>query len=722
MKKFATLFLFFIIFYSFRLLGQPVLEDVFLKYKYVAKSPKDIHFLNQSNGYLSFEANKIGGFDWNRYSMEGLKMGTLLSTADIENWSKEELNKIDGYSISPNDNFLLLATNTEQLFRRSFRCNYLVVNLLKKKVIPLSINGKQMWPEFSSDGSKISFIIDNNLFYKDLVTEKEVQVTFDGEKNSIINGLSDWVYEEEFKLSKMYSWSPDSKRIAFMKFDETLVPSFSFTLYDELYPTIESFKYPKVGENNAKISAFVYDLKTKKTKEITPIVGENYMPRMEWLGNKVFVTNLNRKQNNLKFFVIDPVSNNQLLVYEEKSSTYIDLPKMEILDDRRLLFTSEKDGFNHIYLLNLEENGVAKIEQVTNGNWEVLKIYGGNAKDNEVYFQSNEGNIFGQLLYSVNLKTLKRNLISDKNGCNDAVFNTTFSHFISNHEADDSPNQYFICSMDGSKMTPLELNEPILKTIGGQFSKKEFLEIRINGNNLSAFILKPTNFNPNKKYPLLFYVYGGPGKQEVLNEWGGFRDQWFQILSQKGYVVACVDNRGSGGRGAAFKKSTYLNLGKLETEDQIASAQFFGRLPFIDSSRIGVFGWSYGGFMALNCLFYGAEKFKMAISVAPVSNWKYYDCVFGERYMGGLKENEGGYDNFNPIDGAKKMKGKLLLVHGLADDNVHYQNTVELQKALIEAGKQFDFMSYPDKNHSISGGKTRMHLFSLMTNYIEKYL
>ena len=351
-----------------------------------------------------------------------------------------------------------------------------------------------------------------------------------------------------------------------------------------------------------------------------------------------------------------------------------------------------------------------------------MKIYGVNPKDNWVYFQSNEGNIYERFVYGINLKTLKSKLISDNEGCNDAVFNSNFTFFISNHETDKLPNQYNLCSVDGAKLIPLETNEPLVKLIGNEFSKREFMEINVNGVSLSAYILKPSNFNPNKKYPLLFYVYGGPGKQEVLNEWGGFREQWFQVLAQKGYIIACVDNRGSGGKGANFKKINYLNLGKYETEDQIGAAQYFGKLPFIDSTRIGIFGWSYGGFMALNCLFYGAEKFKMAISVAPVSNWKYYDSVYSERYMGTMKENEGGYDNFNPIDGAKRMKGKLLLIHGMADDNVHFQNTVELQKALIEAGKQFDFMSYPDKNHSISGGKTRMHLFSLMTNYIEEHL
>ena len=721
MKKITSCFLIFVLICQSNLFAQPLLEDVFLKYKYVAKSPKDIHFFNQSNNYLSLEGNNKGGFDWNKYTMDGKKIETWLSTNNLETWSKVGIEKIDNYIISPDDKLLLLATNKEQIFRKSYRSNFLIVNPIKKSVVPLSSNGKQMYPDFSSDGSKISFVRSNNIFYKDLLSGKEVQITFDGKTNEIINGASDWVYEEEFKVTQLYAWSPDGKKIAYLQFDESLVPDFSFTFFDELYPRIETFKYPKVGEKNSTIKAFVYDIKTKKTKEITPINGDVYMPKIEWMGNKVLITALNRKQNILKLFAIDPSLNHKVLIYEEKSSTYIDLPKMVVMDENRLLFTSEKEGFNHIYLLNTE-NGSIKTDQITSGTWEVLKIYGANAKDNWVYFQSNEGNIYERFVYGINLKTLKSKLISDNEGCNDAVFNSNFTFFISNHETDKLPNQYNLCSVDGAKLIPLETNEPLVKLIGNEFSKREFMEINVNGVSLSAYILKPSNFNPNKKYPLLFYVYGGPGKQEVLNEWGGFREQWFQVLAQKGYIIACVDNRGSGGKGANFKKINYLNLGKYETEDQIGAAQYFGKLPFIDSTRIGIFGWSYGGFMALNCLFYGAEKFKMAISVAPVSNWKYYDSVYSERYMGTMKENEGGYDNFNPIDGAKRMKGKLLLIHGMADDNVHFQNTVELQKALIEAGKQFDFMSYPDKNHSISGGKTRMHLFSLMTNYIEENL
>lgn len=721
MNKKSALLFYFIAILNTLSQSQTILEDIFLKYKYVAKVPKDIHFLHHSDQYLSFERNNLGDFEWNQYTAIGNKVKTWLNTNDIELWSKGLITKIDDYYITPDDKNIVILTGKEQLYRKSFEGNYYFVALQNKTLSSLSLTGKQMAIDFSPDGTKISYIQKNNIFYKDIITGKTIQITNDGKENCILNGISDLVYEEEFKVSQLYKWSPDGRFIAFIKFDETMVPNFSYTVFDELYPTTETIKYPKFGSKIPTVRTFIYDVLSKKTKEITPLIGEAYFTNIYWLGDMVVISTLNRSQNQLKLFGINAKTAKKTILFEERSNQYIVTPQIKILNTTDLVFTSENDGFNHLYLLS---NKLEKpmISQLTKGGWEITDLYGGNGKDEWIYYQSNEGKSIERKVYRLNVNTIEKQLISMESGCNQANFNTSFSLYVLNYEEDNTPNQYYLCYASGKVSQTLEKNGTLLATVDENFSKREFFELPINGTLLNGYLIKPINFIPTKKYPLLMYVYGGPGKQEVMNEWGGFREQWFRFLTEKGYIIACVDNRGTGGKGADFKKSTYLNLGKLETEDQINVASYFGKQTYIDSTRIGIFGWSYGGFMALDALFYGANKFKMAISIAPVTNWKFYDAIYSERHMGMLKENEGGYDNFNPIDGAKLLSGKLLLVHGMADENVHYQNTVELQKALIEAGKQFDFMSYPDKDHAIGGGKSRLHLFTLMTNYIIEHL
>jgi len=630
------------------------------------------------------------------------------------------------YTFSKDEKKVILATKEEAIYRRSAIGNYYVYNV-KDGSLDLISEEKIQEPTFSPDGKKAAFVKGNNLYVKDLNSNEIIQITSDGEKNKIINGVTDWVYEEEFGFVRAFDWNADSNKIAFIRFDETNVPEFSMDVYGtELYQTQQVFKYPKAGEANSEISLHIYNMKTKETDEVKvdKAYKDFYIPRIEWTNNPDVLSAqyMNRHQNELDLWMINAKTNVSNLVLAERDKAYVDVTdNLTFLKDHSFIWTSEKDGYNHIYHYDKKGN---LINQVTKGNWEVTNYYGYDEKDHTIFYQSVENGSINRDVYSIKLSGRNKKRLTKSEGTNNASFSADFSFFINTFSSATAPPEYTLNSSEsGNLIKSIKDNDKLAQTLSNyKTSKKEFSTINVNGNDLNMWMIKPANFDASKIYPLLMYQYSGPGSQQVANRWNGANDYWYQHLAQEGYIVACIDGRGTGFKGADFKKVTQNELGKYEVEDQIAAAKQLGALSYIDASRIGIWGWSYGGFMSSNCLFKGNEVFNMAIAVAPVSSWRFYDTIYTERYMTTPQENESGYDENSPLNHVDKLKGDFLLVHGSSDDNVHLQNTMRLAEALIQADKQFDWAVYPDKNHGIYGGTTRLHLYRKMTNFIHETL
>ena len=633
---------------------------------------------------------------------------------------------IDSYTFSPDEKSILIANNTNQIFRHSFTADYYLYDTTTKKVSKV-FDFQVQEPTFSPDGKKIAFARDNNLFVFDIASKQITAITSDGKKNSVINGITDWVYEEEFAFVRAFDWSKDSKKVAYIRFDESQVPEFSMSMFKkDLYPTVETFKYPKAGEKNSEVSLHIYDIASKGTQKVNlSQYADFYIARMKWTNeaNVLSAQVLNRHQDNLDLLFIDGNSGAAKVVLNEKDKAYIDVTdNLTFLKDNSFIWTSEKDGFNHIYLY--DKTGKLK-NQVTKGNWEVTNYYGFDEKNNTVFYQSVENGSINRDVYSINLNGKNKVRLSKSIGTNAATFSPNFQYFITTFSSATQPTTYTLNeAKKGAQVQVIENNEALATKLKGyDLPAKEFFVLKTaKGNELNAWILKPKDFDPNKKYPVFMYQYSGPGSQQVNNDWNGSDDYWFQMLAQQGYIVACVDGRGTGFKGAAFKKVTQKELGKYEVEDQIDAAKVIGNYPYVDKNRIGIWGWSYGGFMASNCILKGADVFKMAIAVAPVTNWRFYDSIYTERYMQTPQENATGYDENSPINHVNKLKGKYLLIHGSGDDNVHVQNSMQMIEALIQANKQFDSQIYPDKNHGIYGGKTRIQLYTKMTNFIKENL
>ena len=565
------------------------------------------------------------------------------------------------------------------------------------------------------------------MYVYELASKKTTQITTDGKRNAIINGITDWVYEEEFAFVRAFDWNAASDKIAFIRFDESQVPEFSMNIYgQDLYPVTDKFKYPKAGEKNSEVSLHIYDVKTTDTKKIDlGNYNDFYIARLDWTNesNTLSVQVLNRHQDNLDLLFIDGNTGAKKVVLNEKDKAYIDVTdNLTFLKDNSFIWTSEKDGFNHIY--QYDKTGKLK-NQITKGNWEVTNYYGFDEKTGIIYYQSVENGSVNRDVYSIKLNGSGKTRLTASTGTNAATFSPNFQYFINSYSsAKNAPKHTLNDSKTGKTIKTIISNEALeTKLASYNLPSKEFFELTTaKGNKLNAWMIKPKDFDANKKYPVFMYQYSGPGSQQVNNDWNGSDDYWFMMLAQQGYIVACVDGRGTGFKGADFKKCTQKELGKLEVEDQIDAAKVFGTYTYVDKARIGIFGWSYGGFMASNCIFQGADVFKTAIAVAPVTSWRYYDSVYTERYMQTPQENASGYDTNSPINHVSKLKGNFLLIHGTADDNVHVQNSMKMIEALIQANKQFDWAIYPDKNHGIYGGKTRLQLYTKMTNFIKEKL
>lgn len=645
------------------------------------------------------------------------KTATLIDTKDFK-----VLESIDSYTFDHAEKKILIATNSSQIFRRSFTANYFVFDIASKKLSKFTEKAIQE-PTFSPDGTKVAYAFENNLYVFDFLTNKETQITTDGKKNFVINGITDWVYEEEFAFVRAFDWNANSTKIGYIRFDETHVPEFSMDMYLKGdYPTQTVFKYPKAGEKNAEVSLHIYEVTSSKTQKIDlSTYSDFYIARLKWTNdaNVLSAQVLNRHQDNLDLLFIDGNSGAKKVVLNEKDKAYVDVTdNLTFLKDNSFIWTSEKDGFNHIY--HYDKSGKLK-NQITKGKWEVTAYYGFDEKNKTIYYQSVENGSINRDVYSIAIDGKAKKRLSVKTGTNNATFSPNFQYFINTYSSATSAPYYSLNDSKTSKeIKKIQSNEAVEEKLAKySVSPKEFSTITTEkGHVLNTWMIKPKDFDPTKKYPVFMFQYSGPGSQQVANTWNGINDYWFMMLAQKGYIVACVDGRGTGFKGAEFKKCTQKELGKYEVEDQIDAAKVFGKYTYVDKSRIGIFGWSYGGFMASNCIFQGADVFKSAIAVAPVTSWRYYDSIYTERYMQTPKENASGYDNNSPITHVNKLKGNFLLVHGTADDNVHVQNTMKMVEALVQANKQFDWAIYPDKNHGISGGKTRLQLYTKMTNFI----
>lgn len=636
---------------------------------------------------------------------------------------------IEGYAFSPAEDKLLLWTDAEPMYRHSFSANYHVFNLLDQTTTPLTnfALGLQRLARFSPAADKVAFVRSNNVFIADLATGEETEVTRDGAINAIINGATDWVYEEEFGEDNGIFWSADGKHLAYYRFDESGVREFGMPMYGDLYPDPYVFKYPKAGEENSKVSVHAYDLANDRHIEVvTPAAA--YIPRVKWTpaDGKLIVMTMNRHQNELKFELADMSTadaSGQVkteTVWSESNQTFIDITvNLTFLSDDSFLFTSERSGYNHLWQGQFH----GEDRQITDGNWDISRVCGYDAKRKQVYF---EGSILGATQLHIARTNLKGKVevLDEAPGHHGSAFSRTFDYCIHDHSDANTPPVYTLRDRKWNPVRVLKDNAALREALDRHgVQKKTFFTFRNEaGLDLNCWMIKPPNFDKNKKHPVYVAIYGGPGVQTVTDSYGGANYLWHQLLAQKGYIVVSCDPRGTPMRGREFEHSTYKQLGKLETEDFIDFGHYLGELSYVDEERIGIQGWSYGGFMTLLSMTKGADVFSAGISVAPVSNWRYYDTIYTERFMQTPQENASGYDDNSPVNHADKLEGKLLLVHGSADDNVHFQNAMEMVNALISAGKQFDFFAYPDRNHGIYGGNTRLHLYEMMLDFVEENL
>ncbi len=651
----------------------------------------------------------------------GAAVDTLFNSSKAKN-DNVLIPAVESYRLSEDESQLLFSTQQEKIYRHSFKSNYIVCSVKDKSWSFVSPKEKQQVASLSPDGKSVAFVRQNNLFVVNIATKEETQITFDGVKNKIINGISDWVYEEEFGFDKAYEWSPDSKKIAFYRFDETAVKEFGMPLYGSLYPDYSTFKYPKAGEKNSEVKILIYNTETKKTVDAN-LGGETdqYIARIKWTanGNVLSCQRLNRLQNKLDLLFIESATGQSNIILSETSNTYVEVTNdlTFLKDNKSFIWSSELGGYNHLYRYAIDGKMLNKI---TNGNWDVIAYKGFDELSQTLYFTAAQSNSINKDVCKVKIDGAGFKVLSEKTGYNEPYFSTSFDYFINNFSSANTPAEYLLYDKNGKEIRMMEENSALKNKLKNyQLSKKEFITVKTSdGTELSAWIIKPTDFDATKKYPVFFTVYGGPGRNTVLNAWDGSNYMWCQYLAQKGYIVVSVDNRGTKYKGEKFKKSTYGNLGMYETLDQIEAAKYFGNLPYVDKNRIGIQGWSFGGYLSSLCITKGSEVFKAAIAVAPVTNWRYYDSIYTERFLGLPKDNAKGYDDNSPINFTDQLKGNYLLIHGTADDNVHFQNSVEMATSLQKANKQFDFMMYPDKNHGISGGNTRLHIYTLMTDFI----
>ncbi len=721
----ALVFLFLVSGLSLRGQKNLTLQDIWGSYTFWAEGAWGLHWMPDGEHYCRMEYDRANGtYNIIAYNLEdGSTWDTLLRGSGLA-YKGQELT-VNEFELSPSGRKILLATNRQQIFRYSSRAEYYVYDRQDGRLWALFPGSPQKFPSFSPAEDKVAFVANNNLWYLDLETGERMQLTGDGREGAVINGASDWVYEEELELTKAWEWSPDGRYIAYLKFNTQNEPVYPLQFFrDSTYPQTEYLSYPKAGEPNARVELYVADLSGNRETQIPVARHWEYLARIQWTGKSGLLTYqvLNRHQDTLQLILVNVQNLAQKTLVTEVSSAWVDVDDdlAFLSDGESFLWTSDRNGFNHIYLGNI--NGTLK--PVTRGNWPVTALIGMDEKTGKIYFEAARINPMQREVYSVrtNGKGLKR--ISDEGGSWSAEWSPGFSYLRMTHSSANEPPEIQVLDQRLTLKWIMIDNRALKDTMKAyRLGRKEFFQFTTDeGTTLNGWMIKPPDFDPSRQYPVLMYVYGGPGSQTVLDAWGGRNYFWFQLLAEHGYIIASVDNRGTGARGNEFKKTVYLRLGQLEVEDQVSAARYLGSLPWVDKNRIGIFGWSYGGYMSALCLERGSGVFRAGISVAPVTHWKFYDNIYTERFMRTPEENPEGYAIGSPLTWASTLRGKLLLVHGTGDDNVHFQNSAAYIKALVENGKNFELMVYPDKNHGIPGTKYRFDLYRRMTEFLMRSL
>ena len=670
-----------------------------------------------------------------KYSFKTGKQSGVLFDVNTARGSKIE--RVNGYVMSPDGRHMLIQTKTKSIYRHSFTAVYYIFNVANNRLVPLSDGGPQQIPVWSPDGNQVAFVRDNNIFLvKLLYNNAESQVTKDGKFNEVINGLPDWVNEEEFSFNSAMVFSADSKQIVWVRYDESEVKQYSMSLFKGLkpereeyasYPGFYTYKYPKAGEQNSKVKVMSYDIKSHQTRTMQlPLDADGYIPRIKATSDpkKVAVFTLNRHQDELKVFMANPMSTICQQVIEDKVDKYINENVFAnlVFTDKHIVLTSERSGFNSIYVYTLNGQLLRTVQQGV-----VTDVYGYDDMTGDVYFAALNNGPTNKKVF-VNHKNGKTDCLTPKDGWNSAIFSHDLKNFVLTWSDVNNPSVYSLCNNQGKTLTTLIDNKKAAEKYASyDMGTKEFFTFQTSeGVQLYGYMVKPKNFDANKKYPVVMFQYGGPGSQQVKNAWGigmsGNGAIMEQYLCQQGYVCVCVDNRGTGGRGAEFEKCTYLRLGEKEAFDQVETALWLGKQSYVDKNHIAIWGWSYGGWNTLMSMSEGRPVFCCGVAIAPPTCWRYYDTVYTERFMRTPKENASGYDEVNPIARVGKLHGALLLCHGLADDNVHYQNTAEYVEALVQADKDFRQLVYTNRNHSIFGGNTRNHLFRQCVNFFNENL
>lgn len=667
-----------------------------------------------------------------KYSFKtGKEVATIFDVATARN---HKLKSFDDYIMSPDESLILIQTETKPIYRRSFTAVYYIYNVRNRTLEPLSNNGPQQVPLFSPDSHQIAFVRNNNIYLiKLLFGNSESQVTKDGEYNKVLNGIPDWVYEEEFSYNRAFDFSADSKMIAYVRFDESQVPMYSFPWYKGMapekteyttYPGSYDYKYPKAGVVNSKVSVHSFDIKSRVTRKMElPVDSDGYVPRIKFTDDpeKLAIMTLNRHQNRFDLYMANPRSAICKVAIRDEAEQYI---KEQAYSDiafypEHIVMMSERDGYNHLYLYTIGGN---LVKQITKGEFEVKDFLGWDQKANVFYYTSNEGSPLRTAVYKIDGKG-KKTKLSTRTGTNNALFSKNLNYYINTYSSAQTPTLITLNNNKGQEMATLLDNKELKsKTAQLNMPTKEFFSFKTSeGVELNGWMMKPANFNPSKKYPVIMHQYSGPGSQQVLDKWGigsfGDGGMFEAVMCDKGYIMVCVDGRGTGGRGAAFEKCTYLSIGVKEATDQAEAAKYLSTLPYVDGSRIGIWGWSYGGYNTLMSMSEGSGAFKAGVAIAAPTDWRFYDSVYTERFMRTPKENGDGYQASSAISRASKLKGKLLLIHGSADDNVHLQNFMEYSEALVQANIQFDTQIYTNRNHSIFGGNTRNHLMNRVANF-----
>ncbi|MCS6916564.1 MAG: S9 family peptidase [Chitinophagales bacterium] len=701
------------------------LEDIFLKRSFRPKGPESLKPLADGQHYSVLRSDDEGNwFILKLAYRSGAVTDTLADSRKITFAGSNQTMQPEDYEVSSDEQNILLMTDVTSIYRHSRAAVCWVYIRNRNHLMALARQKAVQEPSFSPDSRLVAYVVENNLYVTDLQNGQEQAISNDGRRNHIINGACDWVHEEEFSFTRAYQWSPDSRRLAWYRFDESRVPEVTIQYFRDLYPENYTYRYPKVGEPNAEVSIHLMDLVTGQHVQVPLPKEDGYVPRIKWTDDPrlLCVFWMNRWQNRLDLWLTDATTGSTRLLLSEQNDRYIDIhDHLEFFDqNRRFLWTSEKSGYNHIYIGTVADG---RLQQLTSGNWEVTECYGVDEKNGKVFYQSTEVSPLERHVYSIDLKGRTKTKLAGEQGWNSAAFTPTFSYFLLSHsDADDVPT-YWICDARGNRLRLLEDNSALrARWAGLPISPKEYFSFRTDdGTVLNGWLIKPWNFDPQERYPVFMTGYGGPGSQQVMRSGGP--SAFHQFLAQQGYVVACIDNRGTGGRGEEFKKITYMKLGYYEPRDQIAGARYLMTLPFVDPERISFFGWSYGGYLSLLCLILGPDVFRAAVAVAPVTDWRFYDTIYTERYMRDARSNPEGYRDGSPLTFADRIQGgSLLLIHGLADDNVHYQNSAALMKKLYEHNIRFDQLTFPDKNHSISGGNTSYYLYSRIVEWLDEVL